>query len=123
MSEWYSCLGCVLKHLMTARTLISESLSFHSRGKMGMADEHLMMALGELREAEKHSGKWPEISGKIAEVRKQLESGMIYGEMPSSDVMGKLMEIGAKALKMLRERPELCPTCVLKPVHVASHEA
>jgi len=122
--DWYYCLGCTAKHVMTARTLLSESIGFGQRGNRRMADQHALMALGELREGEKQSAKWPDITRRIADVRKQVEAELAMAASPEKAKLHELDEVALRCLEKIREEGvEACPTCRVEtgPRHVASH--
>jgi len=105
-------LGCVVKHGSSAQVLVGEG-----------GDAKLVEAMGELREAEKHSSEmWPEISGMAREIRKRVEA-YVFGLTRKLDVAGDLERLKMEALRKVRENPELyCPTCKPpRPAHRARH--
>lgn len=105
----FECIGCALGHLANARTLYDEARKFYGAGDRKLGDLHLLRFFGEIRQAEEQS-PFPELRARIREVRKEVEAA-VAGGLPLPDLSSRMEELGVEALGLLREHPELCPTC------------
>lgn len=102
------CIGCSLGHLSNARILLEEARKFE-RSDHELSDKHLVKALGEIRQGEEQHPD-PKQREQVREIRKRIEAS-IAQKLPIPDVSGELEHKALRALNILRERPELCPTC------------
>lgn len=81
-----SCILCVYKHLSNVIVLAGEYLSQDPDGYRPYRD-HLLYMTGHLSQAEEQSvQEYPEMSQKIREVRKRIETAKAEGMPPSTHV-------------------------------------
>jgi hypothetical protein len=99
---------------------MEEVVKFQRSGDAELADKHLVKALGEIRQAEEQHPD-PEGRDRIRMIRKEIEAAIAAGR-PAPDVSAKLEEEALAAIRLLRERPDLCPTCSLELAGGAEHE-
>jgi len=109
------CLGCTVKHAATAQSILSE----------GWNPDQLVEAMGELRQAEKHSQAWPEISRGLREVRKLVETHLFFKPSeppPAGEVEEVLRRVKRAVVEEVWSKPAVyCPTC--RPPRRRRHRA